>query len=165
MYQQLVSFQYWTFIAQLCNFFIQIWLFKKFLFKPVKNIIEQRQQKLNSILVEAQDAKDTAVATKKEYEDALRDARQEAKEITEQAIVSAKTRSEQILSETKDDVAAIRKKASNDIELERQKAMAQAKNDISTLAVELAAKIVNKEIDENTHKDLIDDFIKDLGEA
>ena len=43
--------------------------------------------------------------------------------------------------------------------------MAQAKNDISTLAVELAAKIVNKEIDENTHKDLIDDFIKDLGEA
>lgn len=165
MYQQLVSFQYWTFIAQLCNFFIQIWLFKKFLFKPVKNIIEQRQQKLSSILSDAQEAKDKAVAEEAEYNKALKDARLEAKDITDQAVASAKARTEIIIAEAREDVAALRKKATTDIELERQKAMAQAKNDISTLAIELAEKIVNKEIDETTHKDLIDDFIKDLGEA
>ena len=35
MFQSLVSFQYWTFIAQILNLFIQIFLFKKFLFKPM----------------------------------------------------------------------------------------------------------------------------------
>ena len=48
-YQSLVNFDYWTLIAQLCNFGIQLLLFKRFLFEPVKKILEKRQAEVNNI--------------------------------------------------------------------------------------------------------------------
>ena len=46
-YQSLIDFQGWTFIAQICNLFLQMYLFKRFLFNPIKKIIAQRQAEIN----------------------------------------------------------------------------------------------------------------------
>ena len=53
-YQSLVDFNGWTLIAQILNLFIQIYLFKRFLFKPVKKIFEQRQQEVDSLYADAE---------------------------------------------------------------------------------------------------------------
>ena len=68
-YQSLVDFNGWTLIAQILNLFIQIYLFKRFLFKPVKKIFEQRQQEVDSLYADAEKAKQDAETAKEIMED------------------------------------------------------------------------------------------------
>jgi len=164
MYQSLVSFDYWTLVAQLCNFGIQILLFKRFLFTPVKNILEKRQQEVNSVYDEAAMANEAAQKAKEEYETSLATVRQESDRITEQAVASAKMQSDQIIAQAQADAAQLLEKANKDIELERSRAMTEAKGEISKMAIEIASKVVEKEIDEKTHEALIGKFIDELGE-
>ena len=158
-YQSLVAFEGWTFIAQILNLFIQMYLFKRFLFKPIQKILAQRQQE-----ADADSAKQDAESAKAEYEGHLLTARTEAEAITERAVKNAQTRSDAMLASAQSEAAAMREKASRDIELERRKAMNEMKREISGLAVEIASKVAEKEIDEKQHEALIERFIDELGE-
>lgn len=164
MYQSLVSFDYWTLIAQLCNFGIQLLLFKRFLFEPVRKILEKRQAEVDDIFAEADKANIDAQSAKEKYEYHLTNARAEAESITSKAVASAKLQSEQIVTAAQTEADKIREKASSDIELERQRAMSEAKGEISKMAVEIASKVVEKELDESTHSALIEKFIDEIGE-
>ena len=155
-YQSLVAFEGWTFIAQILNLFIQMYLFKKFLFKPIQNILAQRQQEVDTLYADADSAKQDAESAKAEYESHLLTARTEAEEITARAVKNAQTRSDAMLASAQSEAAAMREKASRDIELERR--------EISGLAVEIASKVAEKEIDEKQHEALIERFIDELGE-
>lgn len=163
-YQSLVAFEGWTFIATILNLFIQIFLFKKFLFKPVKDILAKRQQEVDAIYEEADTARKDAESSKAEYESHLLTARAEAEAITARAVQNAQTRSDALLASAQSEAAALREKATRDIALERRKAMNEMKSEISGLAVEIAAKVAEKEIDEKQHEVLIERFIDELGE-
>ncbi len=164
MYQQLVNFDYWTTVAQLLNFGLQLFLFKRFLFEPIKKVLEKRQQEVNTVYADAEMANIAAQRARENYESHLANARVEAADITTKAVASANLQSEQILSAAKEESAKIRAKATADIELERQRAMSEAKGEISKMAVEIASKLVEREIDEKTHSALIDKFIDEIGE-
>ena len=163
-YQSLVAFEGWTFIAQILNLFIQMYLFKKFLFKPIQNILAQRQQEVDTLYADADSAKQDAESAKAKYESHLLTARTEAEEITARAVKNAQTRSDAMLASAQSEAAAMREKASRDIELERRRAMNEMKSEISGLAVEIASKVAEKEIDEKQHEALIERFIDELVE-
>lgn len=163
-YQSLIDFQGWTFIAQICNLFLQMYLFKRFLFNPIKKIIAQRQAEINQTYADADKAKLDAEAAKADYEAHLLTARTEAEAITSRAISSAKERSEQLLREAADNASAMREKASRDIALERRKTMDEVKGEISDLAVQIASKVAQKEISAADHEALVERFIDELGD-
>ena len=165
MYQSLVDFKGWTFIAQILNLFLQMYLFKRFLFKPVKKIFEKRRQEVDDLYAEADKAKLEAQTAKQEYETHLQNASEEAQAITARAVASARQAGDEIVSDARKEAAAIRDKAGRDIEQERRKAKSALKSEISELALELAEKVVQKEIDQKEHERLIDDFINELGES
>ena len=162
-FQSLVELAPWTTIAQICNLLIQIVLFKKFLFQPIKNIIAKRQAEVDGLYDEA--GKADAEEAKAAYETHLKTASEEAKAITTRAISSANLASEQIVSTAKAEADAMREKASREIELERRKTMDELKGEISGLAVEIASKVAEKEIGEKEHEALIGKFIDELGEG
>ena len=164
-FQQLVTIAPWTLILQICNLLLQIWLFKRFLLKPVQNILAQRQAAANADLEAAEQARTEAEAAKEEYEKHLTGAREEAAAMVRSAAQTAQARSEQIILEAKEEAAAIRAKASSDIAQERRNAVNEIKNDISGIAVSIASKVVEKEISEKDHEKLIQDFIDQMGEA
>lgn len=163
-YQSLVSFSGWTFIAQILNLFIQLYLFKRFLFKPIKDIIAKRQQEVDEIYDEANQANADAQSAKSGYEAHLQQASAEAQAITERALNNARTQSEALLSAAQSEAAAIKQKAESDIALERRKATEQMKGEISELAVSIASKVVRKELNPADHEQLIEQFIDDLGD-
>jgi len=163
IYQALVSFEYWTLIAQLLNFFIQLYLFKRFLFKPIQNIIKKRQAEADNLMKDAQSAKDEAVKSKEEYEASLKNARLEASKIAEQAVASANKRSEEIIENAQKEAKKTLEKAEKTIELDRQKVMSDARKEISGMAVDIASKLVKKEISEKDNQALIDSFIDEYG--
>ena len=165
LYQALITLDGWTFLAQICNLMIQLVIFKKFLLKPIKQVIADRKAKADSEIADAQKLRTEAEAMKAEYEQNLQNARTEANQIVAAAQKTATARSEEIVGEARAQAAALKQKAEADIAQERKKAVNEVKDEIGGIAMEIASKVVEREIKEADHKDLIDEFIKNVGEA
>lgn len=165
LYQALITLDGWTFVAQICNLMIQLVIFKKLLLNPVKKVIAERKAKADSQIADAQKLRTEAEAMKAEYEQNLQNARTEANQIVAAAQKTATARSDELLGEARAQAAALKQKAEADIAQERKKAVNEVKDEIGGMAMEIASKVVEREIREADHKDLIDEFIKNVGEA
>ena len=165
LYQALITLDGWTFLAQICNLMIQLVIFKKLLLNPVKKVIAERKAKADNQIADAEKLRTEAEAMKAEYEQNLQNARTEANQIVTAAQKTATARSEEIVGEARAQAAALKQKAEADIAQERKKAVNEVKDEIGGIAMEIASKVVEREISEKDHKDLIDEFIKNVGEA
>ena len=165
LYQALITLDGWTFLAQICNLMIQLVIFKKLLLNPVKKVIAERKAKADSQIADAEKLRTEAEAMKAEYEQNLQNARTEANQIVAAAQKTAAARSEELLGEARAQAAALKQKAEADMAQERKKAVNEVKDEIGGMAMEIASKVVEREIKEADHQDLIDEFIKNVGEA
>ena len=163
--QDLVTLVPWTFVATICNLFIQIYLIKRFLFKPVNAMLEKRKAMADAQIQDAIKAKDEAQAMKAEYEQNMAEAKNKANEILTTAQKTASIQSEEMLKEAAQQAAAIKAKAEKDIAQEKRKAVNEIKDEIGGMAMDIAGKVIEREISEEDHKKLIDEFIANVGEA
>lgn len=163
--QDLVTIIPWTFIAQILNLFIQLYLIKRFLFKPINEVLEKRRALADKEIKDAREAKEAADSKKAEYEDSLTNAHAEAARIVSSAQKEAENKAEQLIHEAEEKASLLKAKAEEDITQEKRRAMNEAKSQIGSLAMDIAGKVVEKEIKEADHKRLIDEFIKQVGEA
>ena len=163
--QELVGLVPWTFVAQICNLFIQVYLIKRFLFKPVNEMLEKRKALADAQIREAEKAKADADAIKTEYEQNMKEAKEKANEILTTAQKTAALQSEEMLKEATAQAAALKSKAESDIAQEKRKAVNEIKDEIGGMAVEIAGKVIEREIREEDHTKLIDEFIANVGEA
>ena len=151
-----------TLLGQMLSFAILIWFTVKFIWPPLMQAIEERQQKIAEGLAAADRSQKDLAQAQDKVNEALKDARTKANEIIEQA----HARANQIIDQAKNDAIA---------EANRQKALAEseiaaaanrAKEDlrkqVSALAVIGAEKLLRREIDANAHKALIDDLAAQL---
>lgn len=163
--QDLVGIVPWTFIAQICNLFIQMYLIKRFLFKPINNILEKRKAMADAEIQNAVQAKEEAHAMKAEYEQNMQDAKNKANAILVSAQKTAAIQSEEMLKEATAQAAALKAKAESDIAQEKRKAVNEIKGEIGGMAMEIAGKVIEREICEEDHEKLIDEFISNVGDA
>ena len=165
LYQSLVTVNPVTLIAQICNLFIQLFLVKKFFLDKIKAILDQRRETADKQITDAEAAKAEAMAIKAAYEKNMAESKAKADDILMNAQRSANARSEEIISQAQAAAAQIKSKASADIELEKKKAINDAKNEISGLAMAIAGKVVERELNTADQSDLIDRFINELGDG
>lgn len=163
--QELVTLVPWTFIAQICNLFIQIFLIKKFLYKPIKEVIAKRHALATEELDKARISNEEAEKLKAEYQADIAKAKDEANEIISAANRTAIRKSDEIIASANREAMAIRNKAENDIELERKAAVNEIKDEIGSMAVDIASKVIEREVNEKDHKKLIDEFIENVGDV
>ncbi|MCD7834294.1 MAG: F0F1 ATP synthase subunit B [Lachnospiraceae bacterium] len=163
--QNLVGLVPWTFIAQICNLFIQMYLIKRFLFKPINNILEKRKAAADAEIREATKAKEEAQAMKADYEQSMLEAKTKANDILTNAQKTATVQSEEILREASQQAASMKAKAESDIAQEKRKAVNEIKDEIGSMAVEIAGKVIEREVSEEDHAKLIDEFIASVGES
>lgn len=164
LYQSLVTVNPVTLIAQICNLFIQLLIFKRFFLDKVKAILDQRREAADREITDAEAAKAEALAIKETYEQNMKKARAKADDILASAQRSAAVRSEEIISQAQAAAAQIKSKASSDIEMEKKKAINDAKNEISGLAMAIAGKVVGRELNADDQAGMIDRFIDELGD-
>ncbi|MCR8746063.1 F0F1 ATP synthase subunit B [Romboutsia lituseburensis] len=155
----------WELAFQLINTFLVFLLLKKLLFKPVLGVIESREKDIRENLAEGEKAKSEGLSLKKEYEEKVNSAKNEGQEIIKQATLRAEQKESEIISTAKQEAQSLKEKASKDVEQERQKVMNEIKNDISDIALLAASKVIEKDIDKSKHEELINNFIKEVGEA
>ena len=163
--QGLVTIIPWTFIAQILNLFIQVYLIRRFLFKPVNEMLEKRRELADKEIREAREAKEEADVLKVQYEEGLAGARNEAAQIVQNAQKEAQLRADETVRKAQEQAVGIRRKAEADIAQEKKKAINEMKDETGELAMEIAGKVVEKEINEEDHKKLIEEFIRNVGEA
>lgn len=150
---------------QIINFFILIVIFNKYLKHPLKRIIKERQAKIAGDLEEAKKDKETAKESKQQAEEILKKARMEAHKIVALSEKKADERKEEILKEATIQRDKILKSA--EVEVSKMKARARdiIREEMQTLAVQLAEKIITEKLDSKAGNLLIDDFIDKVGEA
>ena len=163
--QGLVGIVPWTFVAQICNLFIQVYLIKRFLFKPINAMLEKRKAMADAQIQDAVKANEEAQAMKQEYEQSMEEAKARANEIVTQAQRTATLQSEEMLKEAGRQATAMKEMAEADIAQERRKAVNDIKDEIGGMAMEIAGKVIEREIREEDHAKLIEEFIANVGEA
>ena len=160
---EIISVNLWSILISLINLIIIFLILKKFLFKPVTKTLAVRRAAVDKIYDDANAAKADAEQSKELYEKKLAGAKEEAEEILASARERADRMSDEIVGQANAKAAAKVKRAEEEIAQEKKKAMSEIKNDISTLSVDIAEKLIGREIDERDHSELIDKFIKEVG--
>ena len=155
----------WTMIFTWVNMFILFTVMKKLLFKPVMNVLEQREAEVQKIYDDANKANEKAASLEKEYSEKMAQAREEAGEIIKQATLTAQKREKEIIESAHEEVASMTRRAETQIAQERKKAYQEIKNEISDISVAIAGKMVQREIKAEDHEALISQFIENVGEA
>lgn len=156
----MVEVEYGTVIAQFLNFFILVAILAKFAYKPILNLMAERKARIANDLDQAAQAKEEAHRMRSEYQAQLQSARKEAQEIVEQAVQEAKSISAQELSALRQQLQAERDKARREIEEEREQAMKSLREDIISLSVAMAGKVIERDMDSAADTKLIDEAIK-----
>ena len=138
---------------------------KKFLFKPVKKMIDDRQQEIDGLYADAGASKEAAEALKEQYEARLSEANAEKEEILRGAHRKARLREEEILKQAQEKASHTLKRAEEQIAMEKKRALNDIKDEVSGMAVDIASAVLARDVKAKEHSDLIDSFIEKLGES
>jgi F-type H+-transporting ATPase subunit b len=160
-----VGVNVWTGIFTLVNLLVLFLVMKKFLFKPVKKMIDDRQQEIDGLYADAGASKEAAEALKEQYEARLSEANAEKEEILRVAHRKARLREEEILKQAQEKASHTLKRAEEQIALEKKRALNDIKDEVSGMAVDIASAVLARDVKAKEHSDLIDSFIEKLGES
>lgn len=161
-YLPFVSLDVWTMIFTWINLVILFLLLKKFLFKPVNKVLEDRATQIENEYNDAEKTRAEVNEARLEYEDKLKSAKAEADSIIKSAVSTANERSSSIVGEANNEAKRIMEKSQKQLEQDKKNAIREMKEDIASLAVETAEKILKREIDEETDEDIISGIIDKL---
>lgn len=162
MFESFIGVNFWTALFVLLNTLAIFFVAKKFLFVPVKNMIDSRQKEIDAMYDAAGAAQAEAQALQSEYQEKLAVAQQTSDRMVKEAVARGQNRQEEIVSQANAEARAILDKAAADIAQEKKKAINDAKNEISALAMAIAEKVVGRELTEVDQAKLVDEFINEL---
>ena len=147
------------------SFLLLIFLVKKYAWGNISSILDERAEKISSDIDGAEEARKKAeeLASKREAE--LAGSRTEAKTIIENAKGTAEKSKADILAEAKLEAGRLKEKANQEIAQNKAEALQSVKGEVADLTVSLAGKIISQNLDSHAHKELIDQYIDQLGEA
>lgn len=159
-----ISINLWDTVISLCNLLLLFYILKRFLYKPVKRVLKQRQEALDEQYSAAARAQQDADTNRLAWAEKMRGAQDEADQILKNAAASADYRGGQIISEARDKAADIVRRAEAEAELEHKKAEAGIKREIVDVSAALTEKLLGREINTDDHHAIIDSFINGIGE-
>lgn len=160
----IISVNIWSILISLANLLIIFLLIKKFLFKPIERILNERKSQVDEIYAEADEAKSKAEENLKAYTRKLNNADAEADKLIKAAVDKGNKLSDEIVADAHAQADSIMEKAKKDIALERKKTVNELKDSISDISFDIAEKLIEREITNKDQDDLIDKFIKEMGD-
>ncbi len=145
------------------SFLVLLVLITKVAFPLLKKGMDGRTERIRATLAEADQAKDEAQAVLSEYRGQLADAKGEATRIIEEARQAADKIRQDLRRQAEAEVAEVKQRAQDDIAAMATRTMGDLRAQVSLLAIELAEKVVEKNLDAETNRQLIDRFIQQVG--
>lgn len=155
---------YWeSTVITIIAFGILYWLLNKYAFGPLFGIMEKRRQLVKEELAAAEESRKAAEQYLAEQKQAIEEARRQAYEMIEQAKNTSSKQAEEIIQAARNEANRLKEEALRDIESEKNKAVAALRSQVSGLSVLIASKIIEKQIDEKSHQELIEQYLQEAG--
>ncbi|HUV10542.1 MAG TPA: F0F1 ATP synthase subunit B [Acidimicrobiia bacterium] len=144
-------------------FLIVLVVLMKFAFPALKKGVKAREEKIRSDLEGAEKARLDAQAEGASYQAQLSDARGEANRIVEEAREAANRVRADLVAKAEADAAELRQRAAEDVRLARERAMSDLQSQVGDISIGLAEKIVERNLDPATQRDLVESYINAVG--
>ncbi|MBO8172011.1 MAG: F0F1 ATP synthase subunit B [Bacillaceae bacterium] len=151
-------------LFQVITFIILLLIVRKFAMGPAMSVLEKRQKHIEEQITTAEKNREEAQKLLEEQRAALKEARDEAHEIVERAKKQSEVEAKEILNSAKERADRMVEEARAEIEREKDKAVAELRDQVTSLSVLLASKIIEKELDEKQQQEVIDQFMKQVGD-
>lgn len=158
-----MSINWLTILATLINFLILLAILRYFFWNKIKTAIEARQDLMLDKLSKADADIEEARRLRLEYEEILRAAKEEGNKIVSDKKKEAEDLYKEILAKAENDSTALMNKAEEEIEAAKENALLELKTKTVDIAIMMSQKVLERSVDENTHKDLINDYIDKVG--
>ncbi|MGD0017067.1 MAG: F0F1 ATP synthase subunit B [Verrucomicrobiia bacterium] len=151
--------QIWTLAA----FLVLLALLGKFAFKPIAEALDRRGETIRKSIEEAEKSRAEAKKLMEGYQTQIAEARTEANKLLEEArAVGEKVRNE-VVDKANTEASAVVQRAQEEIERQKEKGVQELKDTVANLSVQIASRVLEKEVNEATHRQLVENLIKDLG--
>ena len=160
----IISVNIWQIVISLANLVILFLILKRFLFEPVKKIVAERQNEIDTQYRKAERAKREADEIKADWEGKIATAEARADEIINEAVERADRRNEVMLYESREKADQIIRKGKAEVERDRREARETIKKEIVDVSQAISEQIIGREINMDDHRDLIDSAIDRIGE-
>ncbi len=149
-------------IAQLINVVFVVWLLTTFLYRPILNMLNQRTNRIQEGLQDAEKVREQLANAKRDYDAELAKARQEAAGILAQAQERARAQAAEIIAQAHRDAEKLKSDTLAQAEQERQRMLGELKDRMAELVVLTAERVLNAELKAN-HDRLIEESLAELG--
>lgn len=149
--------------AYIINFLILFFVLKHLLFGRIKEVMNQRRDRIVSDIEDANKDKVQSQKLVQESRLELKQAKDQGKDVVKTYKTKAEALYDEIVGDAKKEATTVLDRAKVEIEREKHKAEDEIKSQSINLAVIMASKALEDSIDEETHKKLIDDFIAKVG--
>jgi F-type H+-transporting ATPase subunit b len=148
----------WT----LVSFGLVYWVLKRYAFGPIQNLIDERRERIRQSIEDAENARKEARALLEEHRSLIAQARGQGEEILAEARRVAESSRQRVKDETEADRQRRLEETKRQIEAETQRALEQIRAEVAELTLVATTKVTGKVLDDDDHRRLIEDAIKDL---
>ena len=163
-FESFIGVDFWTALFVLLNTIAIFLVARKFLFQPVHKLISDRQSEIDRMYADAQKLRLDAERADNELKQKLASAQSESDRIVKEALNRAETKEREIISAARKEAAEVLDKAALDAQREKKQVLSDAKDEIASIAVAIAEKVVQKQLDESDQAKLANEFIARLGD-
>lgn len=158
-----LQFELGTMLFQLLAFIALMLLVVKFAFKPLSEMMKKREDHIQNQIESAEENRKQAEVYLEKQKKALEEARLEAKEMLERAKAQKEREAEEIIAKAQERAERMIQEATKEIEREKEKAIASLRDEVGSLSVQLAAKLLQKELDEKGQTKLVESYLEQVG--
>lgn len=162
MTNDIVSFSVPDIVFTWLNLLVIFLIVKNFLFKPVKGIIEKRQNEVKDMYLRAEQAEKNAQNLEAQYTELLTKARLKAAEIVKNATEAAQSKADTIVEQAKVKAMELLEKTQAQIQREKDESLREAFNKVSDVVLITASKLIEKEMTMEDHKEIIEKILDDV---
>ena len=152
------------FLSSLFGFLIFAWVLKKFLWKPVLNVIDERRESIESAFQEVDDAREEVKTLKTEYEQKLKEINAEAQAKLQEAVAKGQQVAAEIKAAAEESREVMTRKAQDDINREKDKVLAELRNAAIDLSFSISQRVMQDGLGKEQHDNLVKSFVDDLRE-
>jgi F-type H+-transporting ATPase subunit b len=149
--------------TQILGFVLMVWVLSRYAWKPILATLEARRQKIEGDYADAERKRLEAEQLKARYEQDLRGIDAQARTRIQEAIVEGQKVAEEIKSQAHTEAQARLKRAEEEVALEREKARGAIREQIVTLSIRTAEKILRTKLDDPAQRKLAGEFIDEVG--
>jgi F-type H+-transporting ATPase subunit b len=149
----------WTWLIFLVGM-VAAW---KFVFGPITTALDSRDQEVESARQAAEDTRREAEARIAEAKAELEQARIEGRRLVEEATSRAEKQGQEALAQARAEADRQLAQARAEIEASKQRALIEIRNEVVSLAIQGAGKILERDVDDEAHRKFVDEFVGSVG--